>query len=62
MYMAHLIRKILRWSGRIYSSFLCSSSENATVKELLKLLHTIAKVIVKIKCALCTPLWTAVYK
>jgi len=27
----------LKWSGRFYSSFFCSSSENTAVKELLKL-------------------------
>jgi len=29
----------LRWSGRCYSSFFCSSSENAAVKEVLKLVN-----------------------
>jgi len=29
----------LRWSGRFYSSFFCSLSENAAVKELLKLVN-----------------------
>ena len=29
----------LRWGGRLYSSLFCSSSENAAVKELLKLVN-----------------------
>jgi len=30
----------LMWGGRFHSSFFCSSSRNALVKELLKLVHT----------------------
>ena len=43
----------LRCGGRFYSSFFCSSSENAVIEELLKL-DDICK-------SYCTFLWTRVY-
>jgi len=41
----------VRRGGKFYSSFLCSSSRNKTVKELLKSVHICQSYILKIKCA-----------